>query len=201
MVLGTFFNKDDVERAIFDLNTLGYNPKNISVEIKDLNPYLGYHSDSGSGIFPGLFLGAGIGGMLGGIVGLLIGLGTIVFPGINSLFIGRSLVEILGLSGTVATIFSGVVTGLLAGGLIGLGISRKSEEKILVSVPTAIRQQNEVREVFQAYGASQIKTVKDFLASKMTTSQPEYSSLTQSIRSSSPAFYSEVRRTTLKKRT
>lgn len=209
MVLGTFSNKNNAERALYDLNTLGYNPKDIAIVIKNNPDEDSKHLSTGQNVIQGFISGALMGSVLGGMAGLLLGMGAIVLPGLRSLFIGDTFSNMLGLSGGVATTVSGAVTGLLAGGfagaLIGLGVQNEaaeySEENtrdsgVLVAVPVASRKQREVKQVFQAYEADQIKAIssKDYFE-KEIKEQSAYPYRPSGVVSyGSPAFYSEVRR-------
>lgn len=201
MVLGVFSDADNAERAIYDLNTLGYNPKDMSIVMKDESSGNLYQS-TGASIAEGAASGATTGGIIGGLAGLLIGLGAVAVPVLGGLLIAGPLAAALGLTGVAATTVSGAVTGVIAGGivggLIGLGVpeeeaasyeNRIKEGGILVAVPVMVGRENEVKEIFQAYQADQVKSVSN-------------NTYTKRVDLGQPAFYSEVKkRKTSKKRT
>lgn len=173
MVLGVISDPDMAERAVGRLEELGYNPKDISVVMKDRVQAERFAEDTGGNVAEGAMSGAATGGILGGIAGLLIGVGAIAIPGVGALLIGGPLAAALGLTGAAATTVSGAVTGALAGGLVGalvsLGVpeedaryyeSRIKEGAILIAVPTMDTRVDEVHEVLEDYGVSQIRTVQ-----------------------------------------
>lgn len=172
MILGIFDNRSLAERAISDLHKLGYDSKDISIVMKDAQQATKISHDTGANVAEGAISGVTTGGVLGALAGLLVGIGAISIPGIGALLIGGPLAAAFGLGGAAATTVSGAVTGALAGGLvgalIGLGIpeedARYYEDRIragaiLVAVPAYLESQDEVQEILEENGATQVRTV------------------------------------------
>jgi len=168
-VLGIFNDRVNAEAAIADLEDLDYNPKDLSIVLKDKHDKEVIEENTGADVAEGAVSGATTGLILGGLAGLV---AAIALPGIGALFIGGPIAAALGLSGTAATTVSGAATGAVAGGLIGaltnLGLSddeakvyeeRVSEGGILVAVPVRGEETAEVKEVFENNKASDIKSV------------------------------------------
>ena len=193
-VLGIFLNQVNAEDAVSKLENLGYNPRDISIVIKDKTLAQEFSSDTGTSMVGGALSGATVGGAIGVLAGLL---AATTLPGLGVFFIGGPIAAALGFAGTAATAVSGAVTGAAAGGLIGaltgLGLSNDDakiyEESIkqggiLLAVPARLGEEEEVRMVLADYGANQIRLV----------SQPE-----ETVRRSdemrrefAPAYFSEI---------
>lgn len=169
-VIGLFREHEDVEGAINELKTRGYNPKDISLIMRDTREAENIQDNTGAVVGAGAAGGAATGAVVGGIAGLLIGIGAIAIPGVGAFLIGGPLAAALGLSGAAATTASGAMTGALAGGLIGalmsLGLPREEAEQyetriregaILLAVPAYAGQENEVTQSMEKFGASDIK--------------------------------------------
>ncbi len=167
-VFGLFERRQDVEEAINDLRSNGFEPKDISIIMKDKSEAHEIQEDTGAGVAEGAVSGATTGAVLGGLAGLV---SAIVLPGIGAFFIGGPLVAALGLTGAAATTVSGAATGALAGGvlgaLMGLGLgedeartyeSRIQEGAILLAVPASERDQDVVTDIFEKYNASDVTT-------------------------------------------
>lgn len=171
-VFGVFKTRSEAEDAISDLKADDYNPKEISVIMRDQNEREEVTRDTGAGDALGnTSAGAVSGGVIGGIAGLLVGIGTIAIPGIGAILIGGPVAAALGLSGAAATTVSGAVTGALAGGLVGaltsLGVSedeaRTYEERvkggaILLAVPARNGEEDQVISLFEDNGATDVTT-------------------------------------------
>jgi hypothetical protein len=171
-VIGLFTENEDVEGAINELKSRGYNPKDISMIMKDTREAKKIQENTGADVGAGAASGAATGAVVGGIAGLLIGIGAIAIPGVGAFLIGGPLAAALGLSGAAATTASGAMTGALAGGLIGalmsLGLPREEAEHyetriregaILLAVPAFEGQEAEVSQAMDKFGASDIKTL------------------------------------------
>ncbi len=171
-IFGIFNNRDDAEEAINRLKDQDYNPKDMSIVIRDTGEARAMSEDMGANIGGGAVSGAATGGVIGAIAGLLIGVGAIAVPGIGALLIGGPLAVALGLTGAAATTVSGALTGVLAGGLVGalvsLGIpeneARVYEERvksgaILLAVPARDGEEEEVRNIMEDTGATNVSTV------------------------------------------
>jgi hypothetical protein len=172
MVLGIFAKRSSAEEAIVALNEAGYSSKDISIVMKDTGEARKVADSTGASVASGAVSGAATGGMLGALTGLLIGIGAITIPGIGAILVGGPLAAALGLSGAAATTVSGAVTGALAGGLVGalvgLGVpeedARYYEEQIrlgaiLVAVPVLDTREDEVRDILDEFGATQVRSV------------------------------------------
>lgn len=172
MILGVFGDSNNAERAISDLERLGYDPKDLSIVMKDRDEARHVADATGATVAEGAASGATTGGIIGALAGLLVGIGAISIPGIGAVLIGGPLAAALGLSGAAATTVSGAATGVLAGGLIGaltgLGVpdrdARIYEESIksggvLIAVPSEGRDANDAMDVMDKYGAQQVRTI------------------------------------------
>lgn len=172
IVFGVFTEKDDAEDAIEELKDSGFDPKDISIMMKDTFEGQELASDTGTNVAEGAVSGAATGGVIGAIAGLLIGVGAITIPGLGPLLIGGPLAAALGLTGAAATTLSGAATGVLAGGLLGalmgLGIPEEdarvyerhlNEGAILVAVPVLERNEADVRDILEDNGADRVRTI------------------------------------------
>ena len=171
-VVGIFKNRDSAEAAIDELQTLGYDSKNMSVIMKDYRKTPTFKA-KGVKIAGGAAAGATTGAVVGGITGLLVGIGTIAIPGIGPLLIAGPLATALGLTGTAAATVTGAATGALAGGLLGsliaLGIPEKDarvyEEYIraggiLLVVPTRNIREEEAEDILKGHNAVDVKALE-----------------------------------------
>lgn len=180
-IIGVFKDRFEAESAIDDLEDMGYNPKDVSVVVKESFKTSEADFDSEIGVkggraAEGAVSGAATGGVLGGLAGLLIGIGALAIPGVGAFLVGGPIAIALGLTGAAATTISGAATGALAGGLvgglIGLGIpeeeariyeNRIQEGAILLAVPAStLEGEQEVRKIFSQYKADQIRTISKF---------------------------------------
>lgn len=198
-VIGVFNHRMEAEDAISKLEALGYEPKDFSIIMKDKYED-GEGTSIGANVTSGVASGATTGGVLGGIAGLLIGIGAIAIPGVGAILIGGPLAVALGLTGAAATTVSGAVTGALAGGLVGglmgLGLSeddakyyesRVNEGAILVAVPALGMDNEEIHEVFENYGAEQVRTLTDKRGryeERLSSEEERYT----------PSYYNKVRK-------
>jgi len=168
-VLGIFVDKDNAEEAISKLKTEGYNPKDMSIVMKDKREGEELAKDTGTGVVGGAVSGVTTGAILGGLAGLL---ASFVIPGLGAFFIGGPIAAALGLTGAAASTASGAATGALAGGLLGaltgLGLSkdeaktyeeRIKEGGILLAVPARSGEEAEVEQMLSDCGANDIKSV------------------------------------------
>ncbi|GEM_PF-929543 len=182
-IIGVFTDRSDVEEAISKLKAEDFNPKDISIVMKDKREGDEINDDTGSSVAEGAVSGAATGAVLGGITGLLAGT---VMPVIGGLLIGGPIGVALGLTGAAATTVSGMATGLVAGGLLGalmgLGLpeedaqhyeQRVKEGAILLAVPARPEEVTVVATIFEDNNASDIKTIsqpQDERASRRTRS-------------------------------
>ncbi len=172
MILGVFSEKENADDAIEELKAAGFDPKDISIVMKDtIQREEGTRSDQNN-VAEGAVTGATTGAAVGALAGLLIGIGAIAIPGVGALLIGGPVAAALGLTGVAATTVSGAATGVLAGGLVGalmgLGLSEEDarvyEEQInagaiLIAVPTRSRTENSARDILEENGADRLRTI------------------------------------------
>lgn len=172
MVLGVFSNRKEAEEAIDALESKGYNPKDISIVMKDTKEARDMAESTGTNMATGAVSGATTGAVVGGLAGLLIGIGALTIPGIGAILIGGPLAAALGLGGAAATTVSGALTGALAGGLVGalvsLGVSEEDakfyEERvksgaILVAVNEPDDGEMRAQTIMEENGAEQVRTI------------------------------------------
>jgi len=173
-MLAVFADKDEADSAITELEDDGYDPKDISVVMKEEN--IREIGSKGGSAFSGTVTGLTTGGVLGGLAGLLVGVGAIAIPGIGAVLIGGPLAAALGLTGAAATTVAGAATGVLAGGIVGvlvdIGVPEhtardyestiKREGAILLAVPINSKDDaSEVKTIFSKYNADKIRTVSN----------------------------------------
>lgn len=171
-VIAILKTQDAAVAAVDKFKDLGYDPKEISVVMKDMKAAGTIAQGTGENIVTGATSGAITGGAIGALTGLLIGIGAITIPGIGGLLIGGPLAAALGLTGAAATTASGAVTGALAGGLVGglTGLGIPAEEAkvyedeirgggVLLVVPARDNRVDEVREVYEDYEAHAIREI------------------------------------------
>lgn len=172
MVFGIFQQNENAEAAIKELETEGFNTKDISIMMQNQEDAKVIADNTGASAADGAASGAATGAVIGGLAGLLVGIGAIAIPGLGALLIGGPLASALGLSGAAAATVSGATTGLLAGGLIGalvnIGVpeedARLYEERvksgaILVAVPARTGEHREASAILRENGAEQVKTI------------------------------------------
>lgn len=172
MIFGVFKDRESAENAINELETEGFDPKNISIVMQDHKNAQVIQDSTGTHIVQGATTGATTGAVIGGITGLLVGIGAIAIPGIGALLIGGPIAAALGLTGAAASTVAGATTGALAGGLIGalvkLGIpeedakvyeDRVKSGAILVAVSAKTGTHKEASSILTEQGAEQVKTV------------------------------------------
>jgi len=149
LVLGVFTERNGAEEGITRLENSGYNPKDISIMMRDKHEAHDIADNTGASVVEGTLSGAATGGVLGALAGLFVATGVI--PGLGAILIGGPLAAALGLTGAAATTVSGAATGVIAGGVLGaltsLGLSdedaRVYEESIkeggiLLAVPARL---------------------------------------------------------------
>lgn len=169
LVLGIFNNRADAEDAIDELRDRDYNPKDISIVMRNHDEAVEMADNTGADVAGGAATGATTGAIVGGLAGLL---AAVAIPGLGAFLIGGPIAAALGLTGAAASTVSGAATGALAGGLLGAltGLGLSDEEArtyndaidrggILLAVPARRGEEIEVQEVLEDFDADQIKTV------------------------------------------
>lgn len=173
-ILGVFLDRTNAEAAISKLENLGYDPKEISVVVKDTVVAEKIEATTGTNVASGAAEGATTGGVVGGVLGLLVGIGAITIPGIGAVLIGGPLAAALGLTGAAATALTGATTGVVAGGvlgaLVGLGMPEEAaryydeqlrEGAVLLAVsPKSEVSEETVRQVFVDSNAQQVQYLR-----------------------------------------
>lgn len=168
-IIGIFTDRTDVEDAITTLQAEGFNPKDISIVMRDMYEQAATPEKTGARVTEGTVSGATTGTVVGGIAGLLAGT---VLPGLGGFLIGGPIGAALGLTGAAATTISGAATGAVVGGLLGgimnLGLneeearhyeSRINEGAILVAVPVFRGEERIVMDIFDDYFAQDINVI------------------------------------------
>ncbi|RJQ36983.1 hypothetical protein C4559_04635 [Candidatus Microgenomates bacterium] len=173
MIYALFDKKNNANKAIKELKSKKYNPKDISIITKETNEIKVKGEESKiEHVEKDALAGAGTGAVIGALAGILIGVGAISVPGIGGLLVAGPVASALGLTGAAAATVSGTITGVLAGGLlgalIGLGVpeehakiyeQRIREGAILLSIPVNENQAEGVRKILENSGASDITLV------------------------------------------
>jgi hypothetical protein len=171
-VLAVFDNREHVEMVINELEAKGYNPKEMSLMMKNKEDAAEVAENTGADVVGDTVGGATTGAILGGLAGLL---AATVIPGLGAFFIGGPIAAALGLGGAAATTASGAATGAVAGGILGALTSMFdipeedarvyetsiNEGGILVAVPARDAEGTEVREIMNAHGAENVKVVNN----------------------------------------
>lgn len=172
VVIGVFSQRGHAEDAISELENNGYNPKNMSIMMRDTDEARRISEETGAGNVVGNTLGgAATGAVVGGIAGLV---ASFIIPGLGAIFIGGPIAAALGLTGAAATTASGAATGALAGGIIGALTSvfklsdedarmygdRIREGGILIAVPAREGSEDEARAIMNDFDADNIKVVE-----------------------------------------
>lgn len=168
-VLGIFHSRENTESAITKLEAEGYNPKDLSIIMKDSSEAKEISDNTGVGAVEGAASGALTGAVVGGLAGLV---GAFIIPGLGAFLIGGPIAAALGLTGAAASTVSGAATGAVAGGFVGaltgMGLSQEEAETyqseikegaILLAVPARSGEEAEVKTILESFDASEIKTL------------------------------------------
>jgi len=169
-VVSIFKYKEDLESAINELKDLHYDPKQMSVVMKDIQEAETIEKSTGAQVSGGAVSGALTGGVLAGLTGLLVGIGVLTIPGLGAILVAGPIAGALGLTGAAATTTTGAIVGVVAGGLVGgllaAGFSKedakKYEEEIkgggmLLAIPTLNKRTDEVRDILKKHKAYDIR--------------------------------------------
>lgn len=171
-VLAAFTSVGEAENAITTLKAEGYDPKQMSVMMKDTRESQQVANNTGADVATEAASGATTGGVIGGIAGLLVGIGALTIPGIGPFLAAGPIAASLGLTGAAATTVTGAATGAVAGGLVGalmgLGLSHEDatvyedvikEGGVVVAVPALENAVTHVTQVVNDSGATQVRTL------------------------------------------
>jgi uncharacterized protein (TIGR02271 family) len=156
-VVGVFRERPDAERAIEELQRMGFRDDQIGFVMHGAEGVQGttateVDSHAGEGALSGALAGAGLGGLIAAAAALLIpGFGPVIAGGILATVVGGAAV--------------GAVAGGIVGALVGLGVPKEEAEyyegefkegRILVTVKADGRYQ-EVRNLLRRHGAYDIE--------------------------------------------
>jgi hypothetical protein len=156
IVTALFDTTTEVDKAIQSLEDLGYTKGDLSVITKQTSVDLNQNKTKV------IQDGATTGGVVGGLIGLLTGIGILAIPGIGALFIAGPISTMLGLTGTVATTASGLMSGALAGGIIGAFKSLGVDE-IKAKIMEDRIKNGDILLVVECDNEADIYTIKDTL--------------------------------------
>lgn len=172
-IIAAFNSVESAENAIHELKTKGFDPKEISIMMKERDEVENVSDTTGAKAASGAISGATTGGLIGGLAGMLVGVGAITIPGIGPFLAAGPLATALGLTGAAAATISGATTGAVAGGLIGtlmsLGLSQEQaatyettikQGGIVVAVPAHEGEADLVTTVLENNNASQVQIAK-----------------------------------------
>jgi len=156
LITGTFRDRVFAERAVADLQQLGYTQNDISVMMNDQTRAWDFAAETGSKAAEGAGVGAGIGGTLGAIVAALTATGSVAAVAATG-GLAAPLV-----AGPLVAVLAGAGAGGLGGGLVGAGIPKDravayetdlNAGNILVGVHASAANAAEVQRVLMSEGA------------------------------------------------
>lgn len=166
-VLGVLYDPDEAQGTIADLEIRGYDPRDVSIIMRDQQRASKISGDTGATVAGGAVSGAATGAIIGGLAGLL---GAFIIPGLGAFLIGGPIAAAFGLTGAAASTVSGVATGAVAGGLIGaltgLGLTkdeaaiyekRVKDGGVLLIVPAFENDEEEVMRILSNHGADNVR--------------------------------------------
>ena len=120
LITGMFRTRADAERAVADLQDLGYTQNDISVMMNDQTHAREFAADTGTKAAEGAGVGAGIGGTLGAIIAAVTATGSVAAVAATG---GLAAPLVAGpLAAALAGAGAGGLGGGLIGGLVGAGI-------------------------------------------------------------------------------
>ena len=164
LITGLFQNRADAERAVADLQNLGYSQNDISVMLNDATRTREFASDTGTKATEGAGVGAGIGGTLGAIIAALTATGSVAAVAATG---GLAAPLVAGpLAAALAGAGAGGLTGGVIGALIGAGIPEDraayyeqglNAGGILVGVYADTINGARVRQVLESEGATDVQ--------------------------------------------
>lgn len=113
LITGMFRDRASAERAVADLQNVGYTQNDISIMMNDQTRARDFAADTGSKATEGAGVGAGIGGTLGAIIAAVTATGSVAAVAATG-GLAAPLV-----AGPLAAALAGAGAGGLGGGLIG----------------------------------------------------------------------------------
>ena len=175
LITGLFHDRAEAERAVNDLQNLGFSQNDISVMMNDAGEARGFAEDTGTKAAEGAGVGAGIGGTLGAIIAALTATGSVAAIAATG---GLAAPLVAGpLAAALAGAGAGGLTGGIIGGLVGAGIpetraheyeSGLSEGGILLGVHATDAQAPEVRRVLERDGAEDVQGPSNYRGNTAT---------------------------------
>jgi hypothetical protein len=160
-MMGVFKDRDDADKAVDDLERLGYGMNDISVIMNEGTRMRAFGTEKGSRGGEGVAVGAAAGGALGAIVAGLTATGSIAAVAATG---GAAAPLVAGpLAAALAGLGVGAASGGLLGGLVGLGIPEVRAKEyqrelddggILVSVRANPGTEDEVTQVLTKHNAT-----------------------------------------------
>ena len=164
LITGMFRDRTAAERAVADLQQLGYTQSDISVMMNDQTRAREFATDTGTKAAEGAGVGAGIGGTLGAIIAAVTATGSVAAVAATG---GLAAPLVAGpLAAALAGAGAGGLGGGLIGGLIGAGIPQDraaqyetdlSAGGILVGVHASGVNAPEVQRVLMSDGATDVQ--------------------------------------------
>ena len=164
LITGMFRSRASAERAVSDLQNLGYTQNDISVMMNDQTQAREFASNTGSKAAEGAGVGAGIGGTLGAIIAAVTATGSVAAIAATG---GLAAPLVAGpLAAALAGAGAGGLGGGLIGGLVGAGIPKDRATQyetdlnaggILVGVHANGSNAAQVQRVLMSDGATDVQ--------------------------------------------
>ena len=164
LITGMFRDRSSAERAVADLQDVGYSQNDISIMMSDQTCARDFASDTGSKAAEGAGVGAGIGGTLGAIVAAVTATGSVAAIAATG---GLAAPLVAGpLAAALAGAGAGGLGGGLIGGLIGAGIPKDRAAQyetdlgaggILVGVHADSANSGRVQQILMLEGAVDVQ--------------------------------------------
>ena len=164
LITGMFRDRVAAERAVADLQNLGYAQSDISVMMNDQTRARDFAADTGTKAAEGAGVGAGIGGTLGAIIAAVTATGSVAAVAATG---GLAAPLVAGpLAAALAGAGAGGLGGGLIGGLVGAGIPQERAAQyetdlnaggILVGVHPRGGDSAQVQRVLMSDGATDVQ--------------------------------------------
>ncbi|MBV9848199.1 MAG: DUF2382 domain-containing protein [Armatimonadetes bacterium] len=169
LITGLFHDRAEAERAVTDLQNLGYSQNDISVMMNDTGQARDFAEGTGTKAAEGAGVGAGIGGTLGAIIAALTATGSVAAVAATG---GLAAPLVVGpLAAALVGAGAGGLTGGILGGLVGAGIPEDRAREyetglgaggILIGVHANDAQAAEVRRILERDGADDVQGPSDY---------------------------------------
>lgn len=175
-VFGVYSTRLQVEEALEQLKTAGFQSKDISVLFPESVGTKEFAIEKHTKMPEGAARGAGTGGVIGGVLGWLVGIGALTIPGLGPFIAAGPIVSALAGAG------AGGAIGGIAGALMGMGIpeyeAKGYEESvkrggILLSAHTDNPEMaDRARDILKRTGAKDISSSRDVEIGYTRTGEP-----------------------------